>query len=390
MKRIGLLACVLGAQLLSGCALMNQRAAQSVPPQLFDDSAFEAPSRSIDPAEVFAISPAMRRYLEVEIAPQIRRLGPQRGLVDALYNRAQLKLDYDAEVTRNAAEAFDALSGNCLALVVMTAALAKHLHLPVTYQAVLGYETWSRSSGLTLVNGHVNIAVGKRVVDIVPGLDSETQLRLTFGPLPRGRRVKLEPLAEQTVVAMFMTNRAAESLVGENLADAYAYAREAIRQDPSYPSGFNTLGVIYQRRGLDVLAERAFQASLERQLNNPNALRNLAKLLDAQDRSVESAPLHERLARLERDPPFRHFDLGRTAAIAGDYGAARDHILRELKRDPDYHELHFWLAVALAGLGDAAGAREHLTRAMDNSTTRRERAIYAGKLARLPAATRAN
>jgi len=390
MERIGVLASVLGVLLLSGCALTNERAIQAVPAQLFDDSAFEAPSQPIDPAEVFAMSPAMKRYLDVEIAPQILRLGRQRGLVDALYNRAQLKLDYDTEVTRNAAEAFDARSGNCLSLVVMTAAMAKYLHLPVKYQAVLGYETWSRSSGLTLVNGHVNITVGKRVVDIVPGLDTDTQLRLSFGLPPGGRRAKLQPLAEHTLVAMFMINRSAESLVSGNIADAYAYVREAIRQDPNYPSGFNTLGVIYQRRGLDALAERAFQASLERQADNPAALRNLAQLLDAQNRGRESAPLHERLARIESDPPLHHFDLGRAAAIAGDYQAARDHILREMKRDPDYHELHFWLAVALAGLGDAAGAREHLARAMDNSTTRREQAIYAGKLARLQAAPQAH
>jgi len=389
MERMGLLASLATAMLFAGCALVPERTA-SVPSQLFADSAFEAPSERIDASEVFAMSPAMKRYLDVEMAPQLRRLGRQHGLVDALYNRAQLKLDYDTETTRNAAEAFDARSGNCLSLVVLTAALAKYLHLPVTYQAVLGLETWSRSGGLTVVNGHVNITVAKRVVDIVPGIDSATQLRLSFGLPPGGRRAKFQPLTEQTIVAMFMTNRSAESLARGNIADAYAYAREAIRQDPSYPSGFNTLGVIYQRRGLGALAEQAFQASLERQADNPTALRNLAQLLDAQDRGRESAPLYERLARIERDPPFHHFDLGRAAAIAGDYQAARDHILRELKRDPDYHELHFWLAVALAGLGDAAGAREHLVRAMDNSTTRREQAIYAGKLARLQAAPQAH
>ena len=56
-----------------------------------------------------------------------------------------------------------------------------------------------------------------------------------------------------------------------------------------------------------------------------------------------------------------------------------------MRRDPDYHEFHFWLAVALYGLGDIAQAREHLTTAMNNSTTRREQSIYASKLQRLTA-----
>jgi tetratricopeptide (TPR) repeat protein len=68
------------------------------------------------------------------------------------------------------------------------------------------------------------------------------------------------------------------------------------------------------------------------------------------------------------------------AAKAGQYAAARDHILREMQRDPDYHEFHFWLAVSLYGLGDVQQARQHLDVAMRNSVTSRDRAIYASKL----------
>jgi Flp pilus assembly protein TadD len=200
----------------------------------------------------------------------------------------------------------------------------------------------------------------------------------------------MREVSESTIVAMFMNNRAAESLVRGQMDDAYAYAREAIVQDPSYASGYNTLGVIYQRRGLDVPAERAFQLALERQADSRPALRNLARLYETQGRGAQALPLQQRLAKLEADPPFLHFDLGRAAAQAGDYRSAREHLLREMKRDPDYHEFHFWLAVALAGLGDAAGAREHLATAMNNSTTQREHALYAGKLERLRSATRAN
>jgi len=41
-------------------------------------------------------------------------------------------------------------------------------------------------------------------------------------------------------------------------------------------------------------------------------------------------------------------------------------------------------------VADADGAREHLAAAMNNSTTQREHALYAGKLERLRSATRAN
>jgi hypothetical protein len=95
----------------------------------------------------------MRRYLAVDISDQIRTKGAQAGLVDALYRRAQLKLEYDAATTKTAAEAFDARSGNCLSLVLMTAALAHELQVPVRYQSAYMEEAWSRNGNLLFASG---------------------------------------------------------------------------------------------------------------------------------------------------------------------------------------------------------------------------------------------
>jgi Flp pilus assembly protein TadD len=379
----------LGATLLAGCASVPDRAPR-LPPELLMDAAFAPPTRPVDPAAVFALSPAMKRYLEVEIASMLRTQGRHRGLVEALHSKAHLRLDYDTELTRTASEAFDARAGNCLSLVVMTAALAKHLDLPIQYQALVGQETWSRDGTLSFVNGHVNITVGKRLVDRIQGIETDSALRLDFGGLAAGRGAWLRAVSEGTITAMFMNNRAAESLVQGDAAQAYAYAREAVRQDPHFASGYNTLGVIYRQQGLVEAAERALRHTLSLEADHHAALDNLARLYETQGREAEAAPLRQALKSLEREPPFLHFDLAREAVARGDYASARDHLLRELKRDPDYHEFHYWLAIALAGLGDARGASQHLASAMDNSTTRRDHALYAGKLARLKSAQRVN
>jgi Tfp pilus assembly protein PilF len=350
------------------------------PPGLFEDAAFGLPKHTPDAAAVFALSPAMQRYIEHDIAHLIRQQGPQRALVDALHTKTQLRLEYDAELTRTAAEAFDARAGNCLSLVVMTAALAKRLQLPITYQALVGHESWSRSGDLSFVNGHVNITVAKRLVDRLGAIDSDTQWRIDFGGLPAGRGQALHVISEATIVSMFMNNRAAEYLVRGGVDDAYAHAREAVRQDPGYAGAYNTLGVIYQRRGLAAAAERAYAAALARDDSHKSALQNMAKLLERGGRAAEAARFTARLAQLERDPPFAFFDRGVAAARAGDFRNARELILREMRRDPDYHEFHFWLAVADYGLGDLDGARLHLGTAMKNSVTKREQAIYASKL----------
>jgi tetratricopeptide (TPR) repeat protein len=70
----------------------------------------------------------------------------------------------------------------------------------------------------------------------------------------------------------------------------------------------------------------------------------------------------------------------------GDYEGARQLFLKELAREPDYHEFHFWLAQAELRLGDYADARAHLAIAMANSTRRTDHDLYAAKLDRLSAA----
>ena len=58
---------------------------------------------------------------------------------------------------------------------------------------------------------------------------------------------------------------------------------------------------------------------------------------------------------------------------------------RKSQRAPYYHEFHFWLAAAYIGLGDTERARGELALAMETSTTRNDRDLYAAKLDRIKA-----
>jgi thioredoxin-like negative regulator of GroEL len=68
---------------------------------------------------------------------------------------------------------------------------------------------------------------------------------------------------------------------------------------------------------------------------------------------------------------------------AGDFRAAKSFFTRELDRDPDYHEFHFWLALAELRLGNIERARAELALAQQNSTTRLDHDLYGAKLRRL-------
>ena len=362
--------------LLAACATPEQRAQ---PPEfLFKDELFSAPSERITAADVFALSDPMKRYLRTEITSQLRQLGPQEGLISALYHRDQLKLQYDASVTRNASQAFDARAGNCLSLVIMTAAFAKELGLKVRYQSAYLEETWSRSGDLLVRSGHVNVTLDRRMIDT--GTMGHA-LTIDFLPAESLRGLRVRDIQEETIVAMYMNNKAVEALVEGRPDDAYAWAREAIVQNPEYLGSHNTLGVIYMRRGDLAQSEKVLGYVLKHEPANARATANLAQVFARQGRDVESAALLHRLAQIEPVAPFHYFNLGRVAMDQADFKLAKELFAKEVAR-ADYHaEFHFWLALANFKLGDIEPARKHLTLALENGVTRTDRDLYAAKLA---------
>ena len=356
------------------------------PDELFRDELFAAPSERIPADQVFAMSPAMRQYLERELTLRSIK-GTRQSLIEAVA-QGQLKLEYDSVSTRTAAEAFDARAGNCLSLVIMTASFAKALGLEVQYNAAAVGDLWSRSGNIYFLNGHVNVTLGRRSTETRILYDSAELMTIDFLPGSEIRGLRTRPIDEATVLAMFYNNRAAEALVRGRLDDAYWLAREGMRVNKDYWGSYNTLGVVYLRRGQPALAERAFRRVLDYEPDNTRAWANLGLSLERQGRKEEAAAADRELARLERHAPFYFLQLGIAAMEAGDFKAARDAFSREVSRSPEYHEFHFWLGVAELRLGNVEAAQRELTLALENSTTRRDHDLYAAKLDKISTTVR--
>jgi tetratricopeptide (TPR) repeat protein len=370
---------LLVAAMLAGCA--SAPLTERYQP-LFSDKLFAAPSERINADDVFALNDEMRRYLATEIAARSLNRGFQQGLIDALYDKNQLRLDYDTEITRNAEQTFAARSGNCLSLVIMAAALAKELGLPVRYQKVLVDDAWSRNGDMYFSSSHVNLTLGTVQTDRVLNYQVATATVDFVDPgSMRGRRLQM--IREHTIVAMYMNNRAAESLVRGRLDDAYWWARAAIEEDPRFLGSYNTLGVVYRRHGNLHEADQVLSHVLKLEPGNTEVMSNLVLVLNDEGRVAEAQALARKLEQLQPYPPFYFFNLGQIAMREGDYEKARRMFAKEVDRDAYYHEFHFWLAAALVGLGEFREARAQLILAIENSTTRKEHDLYAAKLDRI-------
>jgi Tfp pilus assembly protein PilF len=373
------------AAALGGCVSL----APPSPAPLLHDALFDHPPRPAEADAVLQLSPAMQAHAD-RLRWTVRRPADlPLALGESLYKPGGLRLDYDASFTRNAAQAFDARSGNCLSLVVMTAALARALDLEVGFQNVPGSDQFRREGDLTMHTGHVNLVLGEGLRARLPGNASAPVVRrhlvIDFLPQETARSLPAEPIGEAQVLAMFMNNRAVESLLAQAPAQAYAWVREALRTDPGFAPAYNTLGVVYQRGGHLAQAAAAFEQVLALDDTQVAAMANLAQVRRAQGRDAEARAWDTRRAALEPHPPFHFLRLGQAALAGGQWALARGHFERELRTQPDSHEAWFGLARVHAAQGDAARAEQALRRALAASATAGEQARYAGKLDRLKA-----
>ncbi|MES2070653.1 MAG: tetratricopeptide repeat protein [Pseudomonadota bacterium] len=362
--------------LLSACASVSTLPRTE---SVLNDRLFQPPSVRIDAADVFALSDQMQRYLKNEIAPLASTKGGTSALVEALYNKQQLKLEYESTMTRNASQAFDSRSGNCLSLVIMTTAFAKQLGVNVEFQSVFVDEAWSRKSNIHFLNGHVNLILGRAPKSHFNYMGDPPML-VDFLPAEESRGYRRLSISENTIVAMYMNNRAAESLAVNKLDDAYWWAREAIRQAPAFTSAYNTLGVIYQAHGNLNEAAQVFNSILQWEPGNVVAMSNQSQVFLALGRAEEAKALVSRLEKIEPYPPFYFFDRGMAAMREGNFQAAKELFGKEVSRAAYYHEFQFWLGIATLRLGEVKEARQHIAIALENGPDIADRNLYSAKL----------
>lgn len=375
-------ACLAAPLMLGACAASNTLLA-AAEPALFDDADFAPSTEPIDPKDVFKVTPEMQDYIDSKILPVARVHGLRSGLTDALYTRSKLQLEYEATTTRNAAEAFAARQGNCLSLVIMTGAFAKAMGMTVTFQQVSIDEMWSHTGDLYFMSGHVNLQLERHFTDTVGRIERSAEYTIDFLPPPSAVGLHVHPITENTVLAMYMNNRAAEAMVAGQLDNAYWRAREAMRLDPSFLSSYNTLAVIYLRHRDPARAAAVLEAALAQSPDNPRMLANYGLALRGLGRDDAAEAVQKRLAKLEPYPPFFFYNRGQAAMKSGDLAAARALFKQELDRAPDYHEFHYALAIADFGLGRIDEARKELAIALENAVKRTDHDLYAAKLDKL-------
>ncbi|MBN8504083.1 MAG: tetratricopeptide repeat protein [Burkholderiales bacterium] len=366
------IAAVLALALLLGACAHRPMVAPQTNALLADERFGNPQLPSVEP--LFALSPEMRRFMDNELRQAVRKHGAQEGLFHALNEGGHLILDYDASLTRTASEAFAARRGNCLSLVLMTAAMAREMGLSVGYQLVNVPDIWTRSDQFVMLNGHVNLRLGMGIRSW--NATELGQLIVDFQPVQDTRLMRVRPLEESTLIAMFFNNRAVEWMEKGDLRQSYAALRAALRADPDYLNALNTLAVLYRRAGELPLAERTLRALMAADPDNRHGAANLVTVLRSLGRDGEARELEARLP----PAPFENLERGLLLASEGRWDAALQAFERQLRLAPDFHGAHFLLARAHFELGHLRQARDHLEQAAEQAPSTALRDRYQAKL----------
>jgi tetratricopeptide (TPR) repeat protein len=145
-----------------------------------------------------------------------------------------------------------------------------------------------------------------------------------------------------------------------DMAAADEALKEANRLEPEQPLTLLALGLVLNNRKLYADAKATLARSIELQPDNTEAIAALAEA-EAGAGDLDAATIHARRA-LERAPANATANLvmGLILMDQKNYTGARDALLKAIAADPDAAKVIYQLSLALARLGDEAGARKYV------------------------------
>lgn len=319
------------------------------------------------------LNPKMARFLVQQIKPDLPRKIRLNALLNAIFSKDGLNIQYGNTKTLTAAETFESRTGNCLSFTILFVAMARHLGLHASFKEVSEVTSRDVRGELLLANYHmfaeVEIDNGIAAVDFLPGADKSYK--------------SVRRISAERATAHYFNNLGAEILAQGDEAEAVRYFQRALELDKTFVPAWTNLGVTYRRLKRFREAEESYRAALEVESSDLTATSNLAGLFLAQGRSEEARPLLLRVQNHLESNPFHHYRLGTEALRFGDAELALQHLREANRRSPGEVKFQAALGQAFAALGEQDKARDFLERALRKSTSQEMKADLERRLSQL-------
>ncbi|MEM7350745.1 MAG: tetratricopeptide repeat protein [Acidobacteriota bacterium] len=314
-------------------------------------------SRGIDPSAVTVphrLTDEMRQWVHTLAPSRLNRQQKLEHLLQGLFDPGQLELEYVWGYTGTAVEVFEQHQANCLAFTYLFVGLARELGVPVHFLAVENVESYRKAGDLVVVSDHVAVGHGHHRDLTVYDFSAQSQDRTPIG---------LRRISDLTAVAMFHSNRGAETLQQGDAKGATHWLETAVALDPELANAWVNLGVARRRLGNAAGAEAAYKSALAAEPRTYSAYQNLASLLSVRGRSTEARQYEKALRRSPARNPYTFLSLGDISLNSGRLTEARQFYRRAVSLDRDDAESYAALGEAAALAGDWRTARKMLRKA---------------------------
>ena len=354
--------------------------------QLLNDNIFpEHSSYAIESqTDIFHLGNNARDFVDTSIRGQREEHRKIKTLVEAIFERSDLDLIYEEDANTVANATFENGVANCLSLSIMTYAMADYAGFTSNFQEVSIPEYWTRRSGLSLLNGHINLSIQPRMQSGVTRFLNASTI-VDFDLEISSKRFPAKIIDKQLVIAMFYNNRGTDALIENKFNKAYAYLKAAIEADSGFTGAWVNLGYLYRLIGEVKLAEQSYLKAISLDDEHYTAWENLA-ILYRNTGNVESAEtITSYIESQRRANPYYHFMLGQVALDRSNIQQSILHFQEAIRLDDSQHQFFFNLASAYYQKGDLSNAQRYMTAARKKAGTTDAASAYANKVSALNA-----
>lgn len=301
--------------------------------------------------DAMALSPEIIDYIETQVTDRSSDYRIVDRLQQLLFDPAYLNLQYDDQRTRTAVQTFADRQGNCLSVVSLYIAMARHFGVNAQYQTVKVRPSWDRRGEHLVLSQHIN-AIGR--------LDQNTQYVVDFTPEITLQQLTANRVSDLQGRALFFNNLGVESLIDNNLEKAVAYFRNALWIDPELSIVWNNIGSTYSRLGEKELAEYSYRKSFSLDRSNATAINNLVKFYTTRGDLETAQRYATAIERFNNSNPYFHYNLGNVAYAEGDFEMARMHYEHAIRRKDSEPDFFLALSKTYEMLGDMEQSAQQL------------------------------
>ncbi|WMS85582.1 tetratricopeptide repeat protein [Pleionea litopenaei] len=342
-------------------------------------SGFDNTTKIPDETQLFSLSDAQinefKRFLkkkDIAVLPGHQQVSEYLKTMTANFN-------YYGK-TFLASDAFRLQKGNCMALAILTTAIANVHNIDIDYEKIHAEPVYQKQGSIVIRGDHVRsklIDPNFQLADKAFVIEKPS-IVVDYFPSYGGQRGAAVKRAE--FLAMIYSNLAAEAYVEKDYNTSYYSAKRSLNYDQNYAPSINILALTLKRKGHLARAEKVFQYGYQKSPINVELLSNYKDFLVTMGNQALADKVDQKLRSVDLPNPFDYIKLGFDYLDREQPKLAEEIFRKATVIAPYLHQSYFGLALTYLQMDQSKDAQYWLEKAMSSSFQSEIREQYRAKI----------